>query len=571
MLFHGWLDNAAEIAAELEIDPTQPALVYAAAVSRWGDRADARLNGAYCAIVECADKAIRLSRSPWSAPPLHFANDADRAIVASVPRVLLAAGVPSELDPVKLADSLVANFTDEQRGWYVGTNRVPHGAIVYLAAGKFRCNRWYDPHAIAPVRFARDQDYVDAARVMLATATSKALDAAQKPAIALSGGLDSVLVADEVLRQIAPGQRLRSFTFRPDAAWDGHLTPDHYGDDKPFVDAFAALNSALDPAFTRNEGGGFDHRQNEMFAAMGIAPAYMNNYYVYHGVWQGAREAGCDWVFDAAYGNQTLSNDGRWSYVEHLLRLRWRQLVLTLSRRRGDPRPLWRKFASLSLVPLFPMGWRNTIRRLRHPRRAGISTLSAMIAPDYALALDVEGRARRQGAWFDWTYPRSRREAIALDFQKADMESSDIIQGFEQVYGIRSRDVLAYRPLIEFCLGLPTDQFVRDGEERWLAKRLAAGRIPETQRLNPRYGRHDVDWHARLGRRRSELLAEIERLSKSDEVSHLLDYPKMRQMLEDWPVETPLDPEDWMPREIAVPRALTTARFVHFVSGRNDI
>ena len=220
---------------------------------------------------------------------------------------------------------------------------------------------------------------------MLATATSKALDAAQKPAIALSGGLDSVLVADEVLRQIAPGQRLRSFTFRPDAAWDGHLTPDHYGDDKPFVDAFAALNSALDPAFTRNEGGGFDHRQNEMFAAMGIAPAYMNNYYVYHGVWQGAREAGCEWVFDAAYGNQTLSNDGRWSYVEHLLRLRWRQLVLTLSRRRGDPRPLWRKFASLSLVPLFPMGWRNTIRRLRHPRRAGISTLSAMIAPDYAL------------------------------------------------------------------------------------------------------------------------------------------------------------------------------------------
>ena len=571
VLFNGWLDDSEEIAALLGIAPESAALLYAAAVARWGSGADARLSGSYCAVVERMDGTVRLSRSPWSAPPLHFANDRQRAIVSSVPRVLIAAGVASQLDPIKLADSLVGNFSDEQRGWYLGTHRVPQGAIVHLGRGSERFERWYDPHAVAPVRMGCDEDYLDAARELLQRATRQALKGVAKPAVALSGGLDSALAADAILRQLPTGQRLNSFTFRPDSAWDGRLQPDQMGDEKPFVDAFAAMHPALQTSFTRNEGGGFDHRQNELFAAMGIAPSYMPNYYVYHGVWQGARDAGCDWLLDATLGNQTLSNDGRWSYVEHLLRLRWRQLGLTLSSRRGDPRPLWRKFASLSLLPLLPQTWRDPIRRLRHPQLAAMSAMETMIAPRHAVALSVEDRARGQGAWRDSTYPRSRREAVALDYHGADCEANDVHQGFEQIYGLRRRDVMAYRPLIEFCVGLPTGQFVRDGEERWLAKRLAVGRLPESQRLNPRYGRHDVDWHVRLGRRRAELLAEIERLSQGSEVGHLLDYSKMRELLEDWPENTPLERESWMPREIAIPRALTTARFIHFVSGRNDV
>jgi asparagine synthase (glutamine-hydrolysing) len=571
VMLNGWLDDIEESASLLGVAPDCPALLYAAAVARWGSGADARLSGSYCAIVERADGTVRLSRSPWSAPPLHFASDTQRAIVASVPRVLIAAGVPSQLDPVKLADSLIDNFSDEQRGWYLGTHRVPQGTIVHLERGSTRFERWYDPHAIAPVRLRCDQDYVDAARELLQRATRQALKGVVKPAIALSGGLDSALAADEILHQLPLGQRLNSFTFRPDAAWDGRLGPDQMGDEKPFVDAFHAMHPELEPTFTRNENGGFDHRQNELFAAMGIAPSYMPNYYVYHGVWQGARDAGCDWLFDATLGNQTLSSDGRWSYVEQLLRLRWRQLGLTLARRRGDARPLWRKLASLSVLPLLPPTWRAPLRRLRHPELKAMTAMATMIAPSHAAALGVEKRARDQAAWHDSTYPRSRREVVALDYHGADYESNDVHQGFEQIYGLRRRDVMAYRPLIEFCVGLPTGQFVRDGEERWLAKRLAEGRIPESQRLNPRYGRHDVDWHVRLGRRRAELLAEIERLSQSSEVGHLLDYPKMRELLEDWPATTPLDRESWMPREIATPRALTTARFVHFVSGRNDV
>ena len=571
VLFDGWLDDRDDLARQLGIAPASDAELYGAAVARWGDEADARLAGHYAVALAIPGGGIRLSRTPWTAPPIHYANDGARAIVASVPRVLLAAGVSAELDPLKLADSLIGNLHDEERGWYRRASRVPQGSIVHLGPGVRRIVRWYDPHAAKPVRFARDDDYVEAARELLGRAVDNALAGVRSPAIALSGGLDSSLVTSELLPRLGAGRTLRSFTFRPLTTWDGRLNSDEMGDEGPLVEAFAARHPALEPGFTRNEGGGFDTRLRDMFLAMGVAPAHMANYYIYHGVWQGARDAGCDWLLDATLGNQTLSNDGRWSYVEDFLRLRWGQLRQTLARRRGDPRPLWRKLASLSLLPLLPAAWREPLRRVSHPRRRAISAMIGMIRPEFAESFGSMRRAQAMGAWRDATFPRSRRESVALDYIYSDYETSDIHQGFEQVYGLRRRDVTAYRPLVDFCLGLPTRQFVSDGEERWLAKRLALGRLPEAQRLNRRYGRHDPDWHARLGPRRGELLAEIERIAGAPELAEMLDIARMRRALEDWPSETPLDPEEWMPRELGVPRALIAARFVRFVTGRNDL
>jgi asparagine synthase (glutamine-hydrolysing) len=112
--------------------------------------------------------------------------------------------------------------------------------------------------------------------------------------------------------------------------------------------------------------------------------------------------------------------------------------------------------------------------------------------------------------------------------------------------------------------------FLRNGQMRWLAKRMAKGIMPEEQRSNRLNGRWDADWHLRIGRRRKELLAELNRLEDDERFAGMIDIPRLRASLDDWPECTEIDPQQYSGREYALPRGLLTARFVKYVEGRNE-
>ena len=138
------------------------------------------------------------------------------------------------------------------------------------------------------------------------------------------------------------------------------------------------------------------------------------------------------------------------------------------------------------------------------------------------------------------------------------------------MYGVAQRDPMAYRPFVEFCWGLPTNMFMRDGEPRWLARQMSKGIMPEAQRLNRLNGRWNSDWHLRIGRRRRDLLAELDRLESDPRMASMLDLPRLRIALEDWPAHTKTDRHKSLAHELAVPFGLLTARFINYVEGRNE-
>jgi asparagine synthase (glutamine-hydrolysing) len=192
------------------------------------------------------------------------------------------------------------------------------------------------------------------------------------------------------------------------------------------------------------------------------------------------------------------------------------------------------------------------------------------LSQEYRAKSGAERRLKDTGFILDRHQPRNRRHAQRLLFQNLDGEADEIYQAFEQMYGVPQRDPTAYRPFVEFCFGLPTKMFLRDGQMRWLAKQMAKGIMPEEQRANRLNGRWDSDWHLRISRRRKDFLAEIDRLEKDERLASMLDLPRLRSALEDWPEQTELDPQKSYAQEFAVPRALLTARFINYVEGRNS-
>lgn len=574
-LFHGYFDNAAKVAAELGAEARDRSRLYGLAVERWGDETERRVIGEYCAIVvDPRDYRIRLARSPLRAPPLTYFQDQQLAAAASVPRALFATGVERRLNETKVADSALINFTDEEASWFANVRRVPLGSVVEMERGRSRspmARKVYDLLATPDVRMASDADYIARASELLDEGVRACLAGFYKPGATLSSGLDSPQVAVRALAALPEGQKLPTFTFHPEAGFDGRCEPGKLADERPVVEAFAAMHPGLEPHFTDNGGYGHDHRWNDFFHLMGGAPSGLCNMYVFHGLFSEAAKQGCDVLLLAEWGNYTFSDKGEWGFVEYLLTGRWRQLWLALSRQPNQHRSLAWRFLARVVLPLLPDALWRMAREVAQPGRKSLMELMQPLSKDYRQSSGAERRLRDAGILLERYQPWSRRHAQALLFQNNEAECSEIYQAFEQMYGVQQRDPMAYRPFVEFCLGLPTEVFMRNGTMRWLAKEMAKGIMPEQQRLNRLNGRWDADWLLRVRRRRADYLAELDRIEADERLAGMLDLPRLRAALENLPDHTELDPQKFYAAEFAVPRGLLTTRFIDYVEGRNRI
>ena len=450
-LLSGWIDNRAELCAQLGIVPaeTSAATLYAEAVERWGDAADSRVIGCYSAVACLPGGRVRLSRSPWGGKPLLYHDDGKALIACSIPRPLFAAGLEKRLRAGEVDSLISMRLPDDRAGLFEGVSQVPHGSVVTLSPGRSEVLRWYDPQALVPVRLRRDDDYVEAANALLGDAVRHALGAADNPGMTLSGGLDSSLVCAEALAQMEPGRRLKSFTFHPLAEWDGIVPAHKFGDDRPLVRDFARMHPALDPHFVDNRGIDFDDRAAQVFAACdaGYPARVMGS--LYHGIYDAAAQERCDWLLTADCGNLTFSNAAPWAAAELFRTGRWAQLWRLLRSTPADPRPMWRRIAAQGVMPQLPAPWRASIRTAVH-RRDGIAN---RFANPFLRADSRLGHLRREAAVAHniLTVDRdeTRAACIAENYHAMGL-GGEVFHGYEQVFGIRLRDVTAYRPLIEF-------------------------------------------------------------------------------------------------------------------------
>jgi len=560
VLLAGWIDNAAQIAAELGLYPADTAAaIYGAAVEAWGNDAERKLIGEYTAIMVPGPAVMRLARAPWSQFPLFWAAEGSVAIAASIPRPIFAAGFPKQGDPDLYAAALYGLGALEGEGhFFTGLHRVPQGSIVMLDHGRPETGRWYDPHALSPIRLRRDDDYVDAANALLSEAVSAALRPARRPAILLSGGLDSPLVAAEMLRQMPEGQRLKSFTFEPLPGDHGDDEPGTFQSDRPAVEAFAAMHPRIEPHFVDNAGTDFRTRLQDQFLAADAAYPIMTAIEM-DGPRQAAADAGCDWLFTGDMGNQTISNDGRWAFVEFLHRGKWIELWRMLRETPGDERSMIRRLAARSLLPNLPAAIRSALRTMVHGPPG-----ESLIRKDVVERLQLDDR--RKDVFGDREWPASRHAMIEVAWQQ-NAGGGEIAYAVEQIHGIRVRAVPQYRPLLEFCLSIPTDQFVRGGQMRWLARRMAKGRLPEAQRLDTRYGRHGVDWHQRYTPQVPAMREELERICDDPVMTQIIDVDRAIDLLEQWPDHPGArgQAEVFMP----IAAAIIAGRFSRYVDGRN--
>jgi asparagine synthase (glutamine-hydrolysing) len=308
----------------------------------------------------------------------------------------------------------------------------------------------------------------------------------------------------------------------------------------------------------------------DLLAAMDCGAPGQGLVWAQHDLYERARARGCDVLLTGDWGNMTFSTSAPWAPVEFFRRGRWLRLWQVLRHEPVDQRSMWRRFLARVVMPQLPApvwrrayGWRHGAAP-EGLRRSGLSA-------GWAARHNLVEQARNAGCDVERLQFTSKRQFWQRLMTEDGQDHEQVTQGLQQLYGIPLRDPTAYRPLVEFCYGVPTEQFTRGPLNRFLARRMGAGRLPEELRLNRDIGLHHGDWPSRIGRARAELIAELDRMAGDDDIAAMFDLPGLRRGLENFSLADTGQDANGMLFQSALPLAIAGGRFIAYAKGRNDI
>ncbi|MCC7361000.1 MAG: hypothetical protein IT317_16065 [Anaerolineales bacterium] len=474
------LDNRAELCGQLALrDDGQPdAALILAAYQRWGADCAAQLLGDFAfAIWDTARREVLLARDIMGVRPVfYYHSRAFCAFASDVQALRSIPGVPSRLNEAHLADYLTGGV-DAAQSFYADLPRVPPAHTVTLSAAGPRLSRYWDLDAARDTRLPNDDEYAAAFRERITASVRARLRSAFPVGSMLSGGLDSTSVVCLARPMLAErGERLHTFSLLFDAA--------RASDEREFMAPAVALGGLehhtllVDPASPLTDLERLLDLSGEPFVHMALSLQHQAN--------SAARAAGVRVLLDGNYGDAVVSHGlGRLTELLRAGRLRtaWREFTgMTGGWQPRRTRALAGMAWSMALKPLMPEFMRQGVRgwrRLRQPDRpywaAGTPinpSFAWRLDSDTALRAHIEARARR----FRDTRAENRFSLAKLPAMP------ELYNRIAADPGIDLRHPYLDRRLIEFCLGLPAEQRLRDGWNRLIQRNAMRGILPEAVR-----------------------------------------------------------------------------------------
>jgi asparagine synthase (glutamine-hydrolysing) len=310
------------------------------------------------------------------------------------------------------------------------------------------------------------------------------------------------VVAADMLAE--SGKKLNTFTAVPEAGFLRDELPGRYFDETPYVHQIAKANPNIVPHFIPPSKGSILDQIAEQIR-LGGAPSGS----ILNGLWvmdilAAARSAGHNVMLVGEMGNLTMSYSGVGLFAQLLRTGRWLRLFREI---KSSGRHREYMIRHWTIAPFIPA---PLFRRYKRWRRGGETPWHdhSLLHPEFATRSGVVDRAAREHLPFDAPPPRDNRWGRVNDFNSY-CESADWFTKLRAGFGIDTRTPALDRRLVEFCIGIPEDQYLHNGFDRWLIRRAMKGRLPDSILQSTKRGAQAADWHPRLARERDRLAERV--------------------------------------------------------------
>jgi asparagine synthase (glutamine-hydrolysing) len=568
------LDNRDELLARLGLTSLDTGSYCDAAVlleclERWGEDALDRLVGDFAfALWDAHAQKLLLARDFIGQRPLHYHRARGFFAFASMPKGLhTLAEIPYAPDEQAVAEFVVLIPQWGSRSFFKDIERVEPAHIVTVTRSGVSARRYWQARRSSAGR--QPGDYVEGLRHHLDQATRSQLRGAHGViGTDLSAGFDSGAVTATAARLLArSGGKVIAFTSVPREGYDWPEPRNRFSDEGPLAAATAAMHPNIEHVLIRTDRYSPLDALDRFFFLFEQPLLNMGNIGWWQAIHLAARERKLDIMLNGQMGNVTISYDG----VELLPELL----------RKGRLIALWREAAGL--VTHTDMSWRGALVQTFGPfapqrlwqwanetflgQKRDVFEYTAIRAERLA-ALGLAGIAHQRN--LDFSY-RPRKDGFAMRaWVMSRVDSGNFQKGALAAWGIDRRSPLAEKRLVEYCLNIPTEQFLANGVPRALAKRALADRMPKVVLNERKKGHQAADWHEGLTTARGEVAAELKRASVCGPAANLLDIERLKRLEENWPRSGWERDEVIRPYRLALLRGIAAGHFLRKASGSNQ-
>lgn len=563
LALEGWLANRDDVARSLGLGGAIPPdrVMVAAALRRWGREALPRLHGDFVlAWWDRMERRLLLATDRTGGRVLFYHEAAGRLFFANLTAPLfMHPDVPRILDPAMVARATFTASLDLENSCFQGVKQLLPGHLLdWTSDAGARVARYWRLDSERRVRLRRDEDYVDAARELLDRVVKEALPREGTAASMLSGGLDSSGVAATLARLTSPSP-LHTITLCSDPA---SVLPAaaarQFQDEWPHARATARRHPSIVPHRVPAVLPPLEDMLRSSFHWGGRPPVHlMAAAWMSAGLRQ-ARHLGATTLFVGRSGNATLSASGLPAALFPGIR-DWPHALYAAVQASGQGRsvrpylrafaPEWMRDLRARLLDLEPQWRRRTALRREAAERIDVDGLwSSHMTGD-----------RRVG----WTR-RARLRLIEHSWMTRTLSSCQHLRD-----GLERRDPLGDVRLAEFCLAIPPDQFIRLGQDRFLARRVLADRLPPEVVRERRQGRQGAEWFDWATRSRDWLASELDAIAASALGREVIDVPRLRAILDDWPADADVAEPNYERLMNVLGRGVVVGSFIRWAEGGN--
>ena len=363
----------------------------------------------------------------------------------------------------------------------------------------------------------------------------------------------------------ASGRRLNTYTAVPESTFSRPETRFRYFDETPYVCQLADTNGNIVAHFIPPSNAPLLEQIREV-VRIGGAPFSGLNALWSLDLLKAARSAGHDVMLTGNMGNEIMSYNGSALPAQLLLSGRWWRLALEIVHCRTRKKRMIRQDLILPFVP------RVVLQRYRQWRRRGEPAWRSDSAFNGSFLAATSGfldRAARAQHYLDAPPLLNGKRVRILDLKNYS-ETADRFAKLRAGIGVDIRTPAFDRRLVEFCIGIPEDQYLHKGESRWLIRRAMAGRLPEVVLANHKIGSQAADWFPRMTRELTEIRREIDRLAGRSHVASIINMKALTAAVDNWPNIEPVQSSTQALRlSLDLPAALSAAIFINNVTDSN--